>query len=223
MKKEFNLRQWSKDINFWCWFAATPICTLGLCLCTKSGLGISMIGALPYIIHKYMVQFFPWYSQGTSEYIIQALVIIIAGIAIHQFKKKWVLSFLTAVIVGFCIDGWLLVLGGNGIVDGLVKRIIFFALGMVLTSAGISLYFRTRMPLQAYELAVIEIADKYHWDNNKVKYVNDILYLVLSIILSLLLLHKLVGIGVGTIIITFLNAPLIALFTKLFDKIGIPK
>lgn len=212
-----------KPLNPVCWVVGILTCTLGVSLSTKSGLGMSMIGALPYILHKYMIQYLPWFSQGTAEYVVEAIVIILTGIIIRRYKVSWLLSFATALIVGFCIDGWLYIFGGNGIVESMTTRVVFFVLGMVITSFAIALFFRTRMPLQAYELAVVEISDRYNWDNSKVKYVNDIIYLVLCIVLSFVLMHKLIGIGIGTVIITFANAPLIAMFTKLFDKIGVPK
>lgn len=221
--KEGRVMTEKKPLNVGIWAVAVLCCTLGVSLCTKSNLGMSMIGAMPYILHKFMIQTFPWFSQGTAEYFIEAIIIIITGIIIRKYKIQWLLSFATAVIVGLCIDGWLFLLGGNGPVEGMVARVIFFITGMVITSFAIALFFRTRMPLQAYELAVVEISERYNWDKSKVKYVNDILYLVICLAMSLLLLHKLVGIGVGTIVITFANAPLIALFTKMLDKMKIPK
>lgn len=74
------------------------------------------------------------------------------------------------------------------------------------------------MPVQGYELLVGEIACKYKINIDKVKLVNDMVYLSASVILALFLNHSFCGIGIGTIIITFVNAPLIAAFGKVLDK-----
>ena len=69
------------------------------------------------------------------------------------------------------------------------------------------------------ELVVTEISDTYKLNCDKVKLVNDFIMLGVSIALTLILHHKLIGVGVGTIIVTFVNAPLIVMFEKLLDKI----
>ncbi|MBQ2546458.1 MAG: hypothetical protein II557_09225, partial [Clostridia bacterium] len=65
---------------------------------------------------------------------------------------------------------------------------------------------------------VREIADRYRLDVNRVKLVNDIAMLVLSAALSFLLTHGFNGFGAGTILITLVNAPIIALFGRLIDR-----
>ena len=211
-----------KKLNPGCWIAGLLLCSLGVTLSTKSGLGMSMIGALPYIVHVWLRDTLTWYTQGTSEYFIEGAVLIITGIIIRKFRLRWLLSFGTAIFSGLCIDGWLFIFGGNGVYSGMTIRVISFVLGLLLTALAIAFFFRTRMPLQAYELAVVEISDRYNFDKSKVKYVNDFIYLMLCFALSLLLLKRIDGIGWGTIIITIFNAPSIAFFTKILNKLKIP-
>lgn len=201
------------------WLLGMVLCSLGVCFCTKAGFGLSMIGAPPYIIHVFMRDRFSWYTQGTSEYIWEAVLLIITIIIIRKFKWKYLLSFVTAVLLGFGIDAWLFVLGGNAVYESLLVRIVLFSLGTVITAIAIAFYFRTTLPLQVYELTVTEISSKYSLKTSKVKWVNDILFLVIAGLLAWLLNHSWSGIGIGTVIVTFVNAPLINLFGKLIDKI----
>lgn len=203
------------------WILGILLCTLGVALCTKANLGLSMIAAPIYVIHVKLVQLFPWYTQGTSEYIFQIALIFITSIVCKRFRVKYILSFATAIISGFTLDFWLFLLGGNGMYEAMPSRIIAFILGAAITSLAIAFFFRTNMPVQGYELLVSEIADKYKLNVDKVKMANDICYLVLSVALALILNRSLQGIGVGTVIITFINAPLIAFFGKILDKIFI--
>jgi uncharacterized membrane protein YczE len=200
------------------WLLGVLLCTLGIALCTKADFGLSMIAAPVFVIHHKLINFFGWYTQGTSEYIFQAFLIVLTCIICRRFKIKYIFSFVTALASGFALDGWFLLFGGNGAVESMVLRIVFFILGEAITALAIAFYFRTSLPLQAYELLVSEISDKFNLDTNKVKQVNDICYLVISVLLALLLNHSLKGLGVGTIIITIVNAPLIAMFGKLLDK-----
>lgn len=203
------------------WVLGVLLCTLGVSLCTKANFGLSMIGAPPYILHVWLRNSYAWFSQGTAEYVWEAIILAVMCLIIRQFRARYLLSFFTAVISGFCIDGWLFLLGGNGPYALLLSRILALAGGELITALSIAFFFRTTLPLQVYELAVMEISSKFNYDKSKVKYINDGIMLVLALALSLILTHGLTGIGIGTVIITFVNAPLIALFGKLLDRLGI--
>lgn len=206
-----------KNILFWC--LGIVLCTLGISLCTKGNLGLSMIAAPPYILHLWLRDSFSWFTQGTAEYVWQAVLLVITCLIIRRFRFRYLLSFVTALISGFVIDGWLSVLGGNGAYAGMPARIAAFAAGTIITAAAIAMFFRTTLPLQVYELVVTEIADRYHIDKDKVKQWNDVVMLVISLAFALILTGGFNGVGVGTIIITLVNATLIRLFGKLLDRI----
>lgn len=209
----------SKKLNVINWIVGIALCNLGVSLCTKANFGISMIGASPYILHVWLRDTFEWFSQGTAEYVWEAIVLIIGCLIVRQFKLRYLLSFLTAIISGLAIDGWFLLLGGNGPFESMYARVIFFCVGTLLTSCGIAFFFNTTLPMQVYELVVAEVTAKYKKDLNKVKFVNDIILFAVAILLSFVLTHKFTGIGVGTIIITLVNAPLIGMFRKAVEKI----
>lgn len=208
-----------KVVNIVNWVLSITLCSLGICLCTKASLGLSMIAAPPYIIHCFFRDTFSWYTQGTSEYIWEAVLIIVTCLAVQKFKPKYLLSVLTAVISGFVIDFWIWVFGGNGMYESLPARIIAFVLGSVIISIAIAFVFRTTLPPQVYELLVTEISEKYGFDKSRTKLVNDIAMFVITIVLARLLTHSWTGVGVGTVIVTFANAPMIKFFGEIIDKI----
>ena len=200
------------------WILGILICTFGVALCTKASFGLSMIAAPIYIIHIKLSEFFPWYTQGTSEYIFQIALIIATAIACRRFKLKYAFSLITAILSGFALDFWFSVLGGNGMYTHFFMRITAFISGELLTTLAIAFFFRTTLPAQGYELLVSEISSNFKIDINRVKLINDIIYFIVSILLALILNSSLQGIGIGTVIITIVNAPLIALFGKILDK-----
>lgn len=207
----------NKIINILNWVLGMVLCSFGVCLCTKAGFGLSMIGAPPYIIHVWLRESFPWFTQGTSEYVWEALILFITIIIVRRFRLKYLLSFGVAVLLGLMIDFWLYVFGGNGVLEDMTMRIVFLVFGILLTSIAVSLYFRTTLPLQVYELTVVEVSDKYKIKQGRLKWITDISYLVISIVLSFALTGGLTGIGIGTVIITVVNAPLITLCGKMVD------
>ncbi len=213
----------SKLKNILNWIIGLSLADLGVALCTKSNFGLSMIGASPYILHVWLRDTFSWFTQGTAEYFWEGFLLIIGCIILRQFKAKYLLSFATAVVAGLIIDFWLLVLGGNGAYDTIPLRIFALTAGTLCTSCGIAFLFNTNLPIQVYELVVKEFSVKYNKNLNKVKYVNDLILLAVALILSFVLTHKLTGIGIGTIIITFVNAPLIGVFRKFIEGLEIIK
>ena len=122
------------------WIAGILLCSLGVSLCTKAGFGLSMIAAPAYIIHYKLINYLSWYSQGTSEYIFQGIMLVIMCIAVRRFKPRYLLSFVTAVVSGFAIDGWLYLLSGNGVYESMAMRIAAFILGELLTGLAVAFY-----------------------------------------------------------------------------------
>jgi len=209
----------SKKKNIINWILGMVLCTLGLCISTKSGLGLSMIGATPYIVHVFMSQYFPWFTQGVAEYVVEGLILVLTCLITLRFKWKYLLSFLVAILAGLMIDGWLFIFGGNSAYESLPIQILAFVLGAVITAIAIAFFFRTNLPLQVYELAVNAISERFHFKQSTVKYVYDFTTLAVDLILALVLTKGLTGIGVGTVILTIINAPLISFFGKIIDKV----
>ena len=207
-----------RGMNEIAWLLGILICALGVALCTKADFGLSMIAAPAYILHVALRDIFPLFSQGTSEYVIQGLILVILCVIVRRFRGKYIFSFVTAVLFGFALDLWIFVFGGNGAYEELWQRIVAFAAGEITTAVAIAFFFRTTMPLQVYELTVCEIADKFGKDKNKVKLFFDITMFLLSGVMSLVLTGGFNGFGIGTIIIVIVNAPLITLFGKVLDK-----
>ena len=200
------------------WVIGIVGCALGVCLCTKANFGLSMIAAPPYIFHVALRERLAWFTQGTAEYIWQGVLLLFMCIVTARFRWRYLLSFGTAVISGLCIDFWFLLLGGNGAYEELWMRIAAFVLGAGFTSLAIAFVFRTSLPIAIYELLVREIADRFSLNINRVKLVNDIVMLFLSAVLAFVLTGGFHGFGPGTILITFINAPLIAFFGRLIDR-----
>lgn len=206
-----------QKMNEAAWLLGVLLCALGVALATKANFGLSMIAAPPYIIHIFMENFFPWYSQGTSEYIWQGVLLLVMCIIVRRFRVKYLLTFVCAVIFGLAVDGFLWLLGGSAVYATLAARIIAFIVSEIITAVAIACYFRTDLPLPVYELVASEIAKCYSLNMNKVKQANDLIMLALSLILAFVLNRSFAGIGIGTIIITLVNASLIALAGKILD------
>ena len=205
-------------MNELAWVLGIVLCALGVSLCTKANFGLSMIAAPAYILHVKISQFLPWYSQGVSEYVWQFFWLILTCLIVRRFKFRYLLSFGTGILFGLALDGWLFLFGGGATYESLVIRILAFAIGLPITAFAIALFFRTSLPLEIYELTVAEVSNRYNLPVNRVKFVYDAMMLAISVTLACFLMHGFVGIGIGTVLSTLLNATLIAAFGKLLDR-----
>lgn len=217
--REVGTMSKEKKLNIVNWILGNLFCSLGVAFATKADYGLSMIAANPYILHVSLRDALPWFTQGTAEYFFEAAVLIILCIILKRFKLKYLLTFAEALFAGLLIDGWFLILGGNAPYAALPMKLLSFVLGLVLCALGVAFFFKTTLPLQVYETAVVEISDKFGFDRSKVKLAHDCIMLGLALILSLVLTGRLTGIGIGTVITTLLNSSVIKLWSKLLDKL----
>ena len=172
------------------WVIGTFLCAFGVVLCTKSGLGLSMMAAPPYILHIRLRDFLPWFTQGTAQYLFEGAMLVVMCILIARFRLKFLLSFLSGVIFGVALDMWLLLMGGNGQFSSMIARVLSFAAGIGCISLAVAFMFRTYLPPQIPELLVMEVAKHFHAEQPKIKLILDLTCLALSFSLALLLTGK---------------------------------
>lgn len=191
---------------------------LGTAFIEKANFGMSMIVAPAYLIHLKISEFWPFFSFGMSVYIFQAMLLCLLALTLRKLKKSYILSFVTAVIYGIVLD---LLISFVALIPfaRLIWRIVYFALGLCICTAGITLLFHTYFPPEAYELVVKEFAEKLHQPIGRVKTAYDLLSCALGVALSLIFFGRFVGIGWGTFVCAALNGFLIGRCGKLFEKL----
>lgn len=213
------------------WVFGIVLVALGVCICKKANLGVSMIAAPAFIIYDAVESLWSGFSVGMLEYLVQGLLLIILCVAVQRFNWRYLLAFLVAVIYGYVLDLWLLIFGEDPF-GGVAISWVMLIVGDIITAAGVACFFRTYMPLQVYELFVAEFADRYKFKVNKTKWGFDISCLVISIVLALslfgdvktfdwssILISSYHNIGLGTLVTTIINAPIITIIGKGLDSI----
>ena len=216
------------------WVFGILFVSLGVAMCSKADLGVSMIAAPTFIVHEAISPIFPFISVGVTEYVIQGILLIILCITVRRADWKYLLAFAVAVIYGYSLDLFIFILR-NLTFSSVLMRYLMLLLGDLMVGFGVACFFHTYMPLQVHELFVDELTLRFKLKLNRVKSAFDIALLVVSVTLALLLfgdardleLKTLVyssfhSIGLGTIITTFINAPIIALMSRLIDRIFLP-
>lgn len=216
------------------WLLGITFVALGVAICSKANLGVSMIAAPAFIIQEAIVKLWSGFSVGVTEYLIQGLLLIIMCFIVRRFDWRYLLAFAVAVLYGYALDMFLWMLGGITF-EAIWLRWVMLIVGDIVTSLGVACFFATYMPLQVYEQFVAEVAKCFGIGIGRVKSAFDISLLVISVILALVLFGDVgsfdlttVGyasfhnIGLGTLVTTIINAPLITLMSKLVNRIFDP-
>ncbi len=198
----------------------TVLCALGVCLSAKSGLGVSTVVAPAYVLSSFLEPIAPFFTFGNTEYIVQGIILILLAVFVRRVTLSYPLSFVTAIIYGVTLDLWRYVFGTET-VDALYMKIILMVTGALLTEIAIALILRSYLPQQAYDFSVKEISVVKKYDMNKVKWIYDVSSLAVAIVLMLILFGKFDFslIGPGTLVLAAVNAPMIGLFGKIFDRL----
>lgn len=211
------------------WLFGIIFVALGVSICSKADLGVSMIAAPAFILHEALAPHLPFFSVGVAEYLIQGLLLLLLCLVIRRFDWRYLLAFLVAVIYGYVLDFFLFLLGGIELTS-IPLRFVMLIVGDMVTAFGVSCFFRTYMPLEVYELFVAKISEFFRLGINKVKWGFDLSLLAISILLALLLFDVRAfdwstiayksyhSIGLGTLITTLINSPIIAMMSRLVHR-----
>lgn len=202
------------------YLAAILILSFSSAMQTTADVGISMIIAPAYVISQKL----DFLTFGQSEYLVQGLVFIAFCIIMRGFRAVYLVSFGTCVLYGAALDMWRSIIPAFNpavTVPGsmpMPERIAMLCIGMVLTGLAVAFFFKTYVYPQVYDFFVREISKKYGIDRTKFKICFDTACLVTATVLSLLFFGRLVGVGIGTLVMTLLNGRIIGFFYKLIDK-----
>ncbi|MBQ8202990.1 MAG: hypothetical protein IJZ75_01760 [Clostridia bacterium] len=213
------------------WVLGIIFVALGVSICNKADLGVSMIAAPAFIVSESALNLWSGFDVGVTEYLLQGLILIAMCLIIKKFNWRYLLAFAVAVIYGYTLNLFLWLLGGITL-NAVWLRWVTLIIGDVFTAFGVACFFRTYMPLQVHELFVAELCTKFNLNISKVKSAFDISLLMISLLLALTLFGDVgefdwstIGyssfhsIGLGTIVTTLINSPLISLMGRLLDKL----
>lgn len=213
------------------WLFGIVFVALGVAICSKADLGVSMIAAPAFVVYEAIAPLWGGFSVGMTEYIIQGLMLVLLCLVVRRFDWRYLLAFAVAVVYGYVLNFFLWLLGGVHF-DAVWCRWLMLLVGDMVTAFGVACFFRTYMPLQVYELFVAELARCFSLDINKTKWTFDISLLVISVLLALSLFGDVSSfgwaslsrssfhsIGLGTLLTTAINSPLIKLMGKAVDRL----
>ena len=209
MKKEIK--------KFLIYILGMGVLGLGLSLSTKLSLGTSALVALPFSISKvYNLNF------GNIT-LIYYIVFIIIQIIMHIIMKKYksIIGDLLQIIVSLILTRYLNLLGS--LIPMLDKfniyiRILLYFIPIILIGVGVSLSVKTKYspnPTNGFIKTAAEFTKK---DLGLIKNITDISLVVITCVFSYVTCHKIIGVGIGTIMSMLGVGRVIYYFNKTIGK-----
>ena len=191
---------------------------LGTALSERADLGMSMVVAPAYILHLKISETFPFFTFGMAEYSLQAVLLIVLCIVMHRPKRSYLFCFLTAVIYGFALDGFV-ALARSLPAGGIAYRILWYSVGLLFCATGVSAMFHTYLMPEAYELFVRELASKPGADISRTKTIYDLCSCAVSVALSFVFFGfgRFEGVKLGTIVCALVNGFLIGRISRILE------
>ena len=195
---------------------------IGVALMEKADFGVSMVVAPAYLLYRRLSLVWSFVTFGMAEYCLQAVLLAAMCLLLRRFRIAWLLSFATAVIYGFVLDGCML-LAALLPAGGYILRGVWYVLGMLFCSAGVSMMFHTYISPEVYELFVKVVSGHFGRDINRFKTAYDCVSCAVGLLLSFAFfgLGTFVGVKLGTIFCALINGWIIGRFSKLYEKLWI--
>ena len=192
---------------------------IGVVLMEKADFGVSMVVAPAYLLYRWLSPVWSFVTFGMAEYCLQAVLLLIMSLVIRKFRLSFLFSFVTAVVYGFVLDGFML-LGGLLPTHFLWQRALYYVFGMLFCSAGVSAMFHTYISPEVYELFVKEVSSRFHININKFKTVYDCISCFIGVVMSFLAfgIWHFEGVKWGTILCALINGWIISRFSAFYEK-----
>ena len=196
------------------------VLAMGGAMMERADFGVSMIVAPAYILSLKIHAL----TFGQCEYIVQGLLFIAFCLLMGRVKPLYFTSFLTCLLYGAALDLWrALIPALNPAVTApgsmaMPIRILYFAAGTVVTALAVAFCFKTYLYPQVYDFFVKGVSQHFRLNRTTFKSAFDGGCLAVSVLMTLLLFGGFRGIGVGTLITTCVNGPLIGFFDRWLDR-----
>lgn len=165
----------------------------GVVLCVKCGMGVSPINSVPYVL-TYLTPL----SLGTLS-ILFYLVNITLQLILSE-RKDYIgilLQLPVSFLFGFVIDIWGALLPSA---ENIVMQIVYLCASLFFTAFGIMLLVTAHLVPDPPTGAVQAISRASKKAMGSIKIIYDSTCVVISLLISLLGTHRIIGFGIATVV-----------------------
>lgn len=192
------------------------ILALGLSLSTKTKLGVSALTSFPYMLSEiYNLKFG---DITLIYYIFLILIEIILHIIMKQ--KKIIINDILSIFLSIIFTRGMNIFISfvPDIPNNYIYKILLMLLAIIFIGVGISLTVVSKLVPNPADGLVSTISEFTKKNMGLIKNICDITCVTITVILSLILKNKIIGIGIGTLMAMLLVGRVVYIFNKLFEN-----
>lgn len=192
------------------------ILALGLSLSTKTKLGVSALTSFPYMLSEiYNLKFG---DITLIYYIFLILIEIILHIIMKQ--KKMIINDILSIFLSIIFTRGMNIFISffPDITNNYIYKILLMLLAIIFIGVGISLTVVSKLVPNPADGLVSTISEFTKKNMGLIKNICDITCVSITVILSLILKNKIIGVGIGTLMAMLLVGRVVYIFNKLFEN-----
>lgn len=192
------------------YFSGLFIMTAGIAISVKSDLGVSPVSSIPYTLT------IVWGIEMGKATILFHCILVLMQICIlrKNFRYKNLLQIPVGVVFGYFTTFCNFLMTFVPTPHHMAVRLLMMLISVVLIAFGIFLYLPPDIMPLAGEGVMKAISDTFQIDFAKVKVAFDISMVTVSLLICIVMLHRLGSVGIGTVIAAVLVGTVLSRFTK---------
>lgn len=153
-------------------------------------------------------------SYALFNFIVNSLILILEALIVLKFGKTQIFQFIITFIYSYLIKLTSLFLQPHSFLE----QVLLAILACIVVALGITLTIHSNLTVMPYECFIGALAIRLRKNFGKLKVQIDLIFTISSIVISLILLHNMNSVGLGTIIASFLTGSVVSFYDALFNK-----
>lgn len=188
--------------------------SIGIAFLSKANIGMSPLSSFPYVLSMCI----PKLSLGTWILLWNVLFVILQiPLEGKNYKLYLLLQIPLAFLLGYVTDFAKYIISPM-VVEKYLYRFILTIIGIIITGFGVTLTVRAKLVMNGPEAFLHSLAKKVPIKFGTLKSTFDILNVILAIIVSLIIFHRVDGVREGTILAAILVGYVVNICNLIFSK-----
>jgi uncharacterized protein len=200
------------------YFLGLILMSIGIPAMIKSNMGITVVTSFPYSISVITGLF----TIGRWVTIFQCVVLIIAIIVLKRITVSMVTSFATAALLGLFIDFFVFVFDPI-VIESLVMRVLTVIISSTVMATGAGILIFSGFPPIPDLVFLRDVSKEKNIEMGRLKQYFDLSVLVMTVSLTLIVLKRIIGVGIGTVISFAIVGFVIGFVNKVLNKYALSK
>lgn len=190
------------------------VLAIGIAFSVKSNLGVSPVTSVPFVLGRIF-----GLSLGMATVLLYIFCMALQAVILRrEYKPVYLFQIVISFVFGFFTDAALYLVSFLPVSDNYAIRLIYLVVGTCFIALGVLFYLTASLVSLPTDGTVQAIAYKAKFKLHKVKVWYDCISTAFALLLSLIVLHGIQGIGIGTVIAALGVGKMLGVFSSLLKE-----